>query len=149
MQKKIKNQVLNCFEKAQTASAEERERLLRFVIVGGGPTGTELAGELMDLLTGELKAAFPNLLAHCQIVMIQNGEKLVPQMQPWFSDQATKVLSRNGNFQLLCNRKAIWVTQEGVEISGNFIKAATVIWTAGVKAKRIALAHHKPIIPAT
>jgi len=143
--KKIKNQVLSCFENAQTASAEEREQLLRFVIVGGGPTGIELAGELMDLLTDELKVAFPNLIPYCQIVMVQNGEKLVPQMQSWFSDQATKVLSRKGNFQPLCNRKAIRVTQEGVEISGNFIKAATVIWTAGVKAKRIALAHHKPV----
>ena len=61
--RKIRNRIIECFEQASipTLSTEERKRILNTVIVGGGPTGVEFAGELSDFFWHDLRRCFPNI----------------------------------------------------------------------------------------
>ena len=71
--RRIRVAVSDCFESAATPgqSAAERRRLLNFVIVGGGPTGIELGGELLDLIEQDLKKVFPREAAEAKIVIVE------------------------------------------------------------------------------
>ena len=71
--RRIRVAVSDCFESAATPgqTADERRRLLNFVIVGGGPTGIELGGELLDLIEQDLKKVFPREAAEARIVIVE------------------------------------------------------------------------------
>jgi len=75
----IRAKILSHFEKAAspTTSLEEKERLLQFVVVGGGPTGVEFAGELIDLLDTDLALQFPSLIPLVRVRMLQSNEHLL------------------------------------------------------------------------
>lgn len=135
---RIKNTVLDRFEEAQEIhDASEREALLRFVIVGGGPTGAELAGELGDLFNKEIKRAFPDVWNDASIVLIEGGDALVSNMGEWFSARTQDILREKHNVDVRLNTLVREVHPSGVQIDDEFMYADTVIWTAGVRAQSL------------
>ncbi|MBI2514666.1 NAD(P)/FAD-dependent oxidoreductase [Candidatus Wolfebacteria bacterium] len=143
--RKIKYLLVDRFEQAEAAPEEEKKKLLCFVIVGGGPTGVELAGEIADLINDELYRAFPNLRGISQVQLIQRAKTLVPHEEEWFQKQTLKILKKKMKVKVLLDQRVLEITADGVQIKGNFIPCRNVFWTAGVKAKNLKIKSKKPL----
>ncbi|NUY82496.1 NAD(P)/FAD-dependent oxidoreductase [Flavobacterium sp. MAH-1] len=135
----IRSLILENFEQA-VLSKDERERafLMNFSLVGGGPTGVELAGALAEMKKAILQKDYPDLdISKMQINLIQSGDRILNTMTEKSSAHAEKFLSRLGVNIL----KNVRVTgYDGRTISTNTdlsIESATVIWTAGVMGAMI------------
>ena len=76
---RIRESVVDCFERASLplATEEEKRRLLRFVVVGGGPTGTEFSAELHDLICCDLVKLYPGLADLATVTVIQSGDHIL------------------------------------------------------------------------
>ena len=130
----LKNRCISLFERAAHISDhEELKSLLSFVVVGGGPTGVELAAELQEFLEESLARVYPvSLKQYLSITLVQRGEELVPQFPPLFRDTARRALEKKG-IKLFFNRGVTEVKEDGVMLdNGEYIGAQTTVWTAGV-----------------
>lgn len=130
----LRHQVLQSLESA--AQTNDR-RYLTFVIVGGGPTGIELAGALHEQLAGPFQRDYPTLdLSQARISLIQSGDSLLKGLPDSLGRYTARQLDKRG-IELRFNTKVATVDPDGVELSdGSRIDAATVIWTAGVLAEK-------------
>ncbi len=135
--KRLRATIIHAFEKAEFANVAEQKKLLNFAIIGGGATGVEVAGELVDYTSTELRQTFPRLSVKPKITLVQAEKTLLSKEEPWFQAKARKVLCRKGNVDVLYSQKVIEVTANGIKTQDRFIEAKTVIWTAGVKAASI------------
>ena len=142
----VKNRIIESFEQAHiTKSKKEKKRLLRFIIVGGGPTGVELAAELADLLHGELKKAFPLLYPYAEIHLYEARDRFMCSADEWFGDRSFRILSSK-HVRVFCNMPISEISSEGIQMKGEFIPAGTVIWAAGVQARDIELISKKRVL---
>jgi NADH:quinone reductase (non-electrogenic) len=132
----IRRHILTAFEQAETeADADERARLLTFVVIGGGPTGVELAGALAELakkaLTRDFRAIDP---AAARIVLIEAGPRLLPAFPELLSAYAKHTLEKLG-VEVMTETAVADCTAGGVTLTdGTALPAATVLWAAGVAA---------------
>jgi NADH dehydrogenase len=142
----LRNHILCCLEHATVASsAEMRMPLLRFVIVGGGPTGVEFAGALAELLRGPLVRDFPMLhLTGNNISLVEAGNSLLAGLPLRCGLYAHKRLREMG-VELFLNTAVMEVTRKGVSLdNGTTLETETVIWTAGVQGDDLAKASGLP-----
>ena len=131
----IRRRILLAFEKAETEEdPHERARLLNFVIVGGGPTGVEMAGAIAELANRALAADFRAIDPRCaRIILVEAAPRLLTPFDPSLSQAAKRSLEQLGvNVRLGAAVTA--VDAEGVSIGAERIEARTVIWGAGVMA---------------
>jgi NADH dehydrogenase len=131
----IRHQILSCFEQAvKTLDSEERRKLLRFVIVGGGPTGVELAGALTELIQTALKRDYPTLNpSETEVVLVQSGDRLLKAYPQRLGDYTARWLRRH-RVEVYLRTRVSQVTSETVELEEQTTLATqTVIWTAGVE----------------
>jgi NADH dehydrogenase len=131
----IRRRILLAFERAEMAEdARERERLLTFVIVGGGPTGVELAGTLAELASRALAEDFRHIDSReTRVLLAEAGPRLLPSFPEHLSAVAQRALARLG-VETRLGHPVTAVDAGGVEIDGKRIAAATVLWAAGVAA---------------
>jgi len=128
----LRERMLMAFEKAERlkGTPEAREELT-FVIVGGGPTGVELAGALAEI--GQ-KAMAPDFRVlentACHILLIEGGTRILDAFPPELSRRAQRALESLG-VRVLLNRRVQQVTSQGVLAGPEFIRSAHVIWAAG------------------
>lgn len=129
----IRRRVLTAFEIAErTTDLEEQRRQLTFVVVGGGPTGVELAGAIGEMSRFTLAKDFRRIDASsARIVLIEAGPRILPMFPENLTSKATRHLEHLG-VQVWTNAKVTSVTAEGVEVGSERIRAATVLWAAGV-----------------
>ena len=134
----IRRRILTAFEQAEmTDSDVARERLLRFVIVGGGPTGVELAGTIAELAHHTLAADFRHIDPRsATITLVEAGPRLLPYLHESLSDYARQSLERLG-VEVRLGTPVTHCDAEGVTIGGEDIAVATVIWAAGVAASPV------------
>lgn len=136
----LRNQVLGAFEQAAWTADEERRRLLlTFAVVGGGPTGVELAGALSELIHHVLGRDYGRpLVKAAQIVLLEAGPALLAAFTPRLREQARRTLSKRGvDVRLDTAVKSV----EGdtlTLVDGSRLHAGTIVWTAGVRASRLA-----------
>jgi NADH:ubiquinone reductase (H+-translocating) len=131
----MRSAVLQNFEKALlTTDLEEREALMNFVVVGGGPTGVETAGALAELKKHILPVDYPELdLRRMQIHLIEAGDKLLNGMRPESSENAFQSLSQMG-VNIWLNTKVENYDGLVVKIAGDKnLHARMMVWSAGVK----------------
>jgi NADH dehydrogenase len=130
----IRRRILTAFELAEkTADAKEQARLLTFVIIGGGPTGVEMAGAVSELARSILTREFRNVNQRLvRVVLIQGADRLLPQFAPVLSAKAKDALNRKG-VEVKLDMLAKEITPQGVRLDSEFIATQTVIWAAGVK----------------
>ena len=132
----LRSLILENFEQALlTDDLHERDALMNFVIVGGGPTGVELAGALAEIKKGILPKDYPDLdTRRAQINLVQAGDRLLPAMSEVASRKAEKFLEELG----VNVWKNIRVTDyDGKRITTNtntIFDAETLVWAAGVRA---------------
>ncbi len=135
----IRKRILTAFEEAERATdPARREACLTFVIVGGGPTGIEMAGAIAELARNALAADFnrinPTL---ARVILVEAGDRLLSAMAPVLSARAKRSLEKLGVTVRLGGRVTD-VTPEGVAIGAEFIPARTTIWAAGVEPSPLA-----------
>jgi NADH:ubiquinone reductase (H+-translocating) len=131
----IRGRILVAFERAENSSdARERQRLLTFVIVGGGPTGVELAGAIAELARRALSSDFRNIDPRsARIVLLHSGPRLLAAFPETLSAAAKRALERLG-VEVRLGTRVTRCGPEGVIISNDGIEADTIIWAAGVMA---------------
>lgn len=131
----IRRRILLAFEKAETEDDEARRRaLLTFVIIGGGPTGVEMAGAIIELAKKALLQDFRHIdPASSRVVLIEAGPRLLPAFPETLSSFAQRSLERMG-VEVLLGAPATNCTRDGVERGGEWTPARTIIWAAGVEA---------------
>ena len=130
----VRKRVLLAFELAEVAdSSADQRRLLNFVVVGGGPTGVELAGAIAELARVTLVRDFRRINPRdARIVLVEAGERVLPGFAPELSDYARDCLQRLG-VEIVLGSPVTAVNFDGIRQSGTFIPSATVVWAAGVK----------------
>jgi NADH dehydrogenase/putative oxidoreductase len=131
----IRAKLLSAFENAEDESnGAERDAWLTFVIVGGGPTGVELAGAIAELARFGLQEEFRSINpASAQIFLVQSGPRILPAFQEVLSARAQRSLERLG-VTVRINSRVQEIDAEGVTINGERLRARTVLWAAGVVA---------------
>jgi NADH dehydrogenase len=140
----IRSRLLVAFEHAEREpDTEKRRAWLNFVIVGGGPTGVELAGALSEIARDTLKHDFRHINpAESQILLVEGEPRLLPVFPPDLSAKAEKQLVALG-VRTKCNARVTNVDPEGVTLhtedpaQDRHIAAKTVLWAAGVRASRL------------
>ncbi|MFL4978934.1 MAG: NAD(P)/FAD-dependent oxidoreductase [Xanthobacteraceae bacterium] len=131
----LRRRILLAFERAETESdADERRRLLNFVVVGGGPTGVEMAGAIAELAKRALASDFRSIDPRCaRIVLIEAAPRLLAPFDPSLSEAARRSLEQLG----VEVRLGTGVTDcdcSGVSLGRERLEARTIVWAAGVKA---------------
>jgi NADH dehydrogenase len=131
----IRRRILIAFERAENeADADERQRLMSLVIVGGGPTGVELAGAIAELARRALAKDFRNIDPRgTRIVLVEAGARLLPSFPEGLSEDARRRLERLG-VEVRLGVPVTAIDAAGVTLSTARIEARTVIWAAGVAA---------------
>jgi NADH dehydrogenase FAD-containing subunit/uncharacterized membrane protein YphA (DoxX/SURF4 family) len=131
----IRSRLLFAFEQAENAESPAVQRdMLTFVIVGGGPTGVELAGAIAELarhgLAREFRAIDPSM---ARVILMQAGPRILPTFPESLSRQATAALTTLG-VEVLTDSAVERIDEEGVVVSGRRVTARNAFWAAGVMA---------------
>ncbi|MEO8627201.1 MAG: FAD-dependent oxidoreductase [Betaproteobacteria bacterium] len=131
----MRRRMLTAFELAEACDDEgERRSLLTFLIVGGGPTGVELAGAIAELARFGMEKEFRRFdPAHARVLLVQAGARILPTFPPALSEHARRSLERLG-VEVLLDSRVERIDDTGVTVSGNRIASRTVMWAAGVVA---------------
>ncbi|WP_018237573.1 NAD(P)/FAD-dependent oxidoreductase [Ensifer sp. BR816] len=146
----IRARILSAFERAEvTDDPRLRQTLLTFVVVGGGPTGVELAGAIAELSRRTIVRDFRRIdSSSARVVLVEAGERILPAMPPCLSRKAQRQLERLGVEVLLGNAVA-GCDDGGVQLAdGTEIGSACILWAAGVMASRAAKWIAAPADPA-
>ena len=131
----VRRRILTAFERAEAAASEtERDEHLTFLVVGGGPTGVELAGAIAELarygMTGEFRRIDP---ARARVVLVQAGPRILPSFPANLSVKTAAALAQLG-VEVLINSRVERIDATGVMVNGERIASRTVLWAAGVIA---------------
>ncbi|MEI9404011.1 NAD(P)/FAD-dependent oxidoreductase [Mesorhizobium argentiipisi] len=131
----IRRRILLAFEQAERETdPTRRQALLTLVIVGGGPTGVELAGTIVELANDTLRGEFRNIdTRQARVVLIEAGDRILANFAPQLSDYARKALERLG-VTVELGRPVTQLDAEGVVFGDKRLPARTIIWAAGVAA---------------
>jgi NADH dehydrogenase len=132
----IRRHLLLAFEEAErTSDQTERTRALTFVIVGGGPTGVELAGALAELANHSLARDFRSIdTSWAQVLLIEAAPRILAAFPEDLQDRAEASL-RDKGVKVRKSTPVIGIDPQGVTLAGGErIEAATVLWAAGVAA---------------
>jgi NADH dehydrogenase len=131
----IRSRMLRSFETAEIESdPQERAAHLAFVIVGGGPTGVELAGAIKELAVDVIASDFRVAdTRRARVILIEAGPRLLPAMHVDSSERALKQLHGLG-VEVLLGKPVTAIFSDGVEVGGERIRSYNVIWAAGVRA---------------
>ena len=131
----IRRRILLAFEQAENeTNADERRRLMSLVIVGGGPTGVELAGAIAELARRALAKDFRNIDSRAaRIVLVEAGPRLLATMPEDLSKDAQQRLEKLG-VEVRLNAAVTAVDAAGVATGATRIESRCVIWAAGIAA---------------
>lgn len=131
----IRGRILLAFEQAEREpDAVRRAALLTFVIIGGGPTGVELAGTIAELAHHNLRSDFRNFDTRTsRVVLIEAGPRLLPSFAEGLSVYTQQALEKLG-VEVKLGHPVRACDARGVEFDSHRLEAATIIWAAGVKA---------------
>jgi len=131
----VRARILLAFEAAERTDDEgARARLLTFVVIGGGPTGVELAGALAEIARVTLARDFRRFdPASARVLLVEAGPRILPAFPAELADKAAATLVRMG-VELRTGSPVSDIDAAGVALGGARIPAATVLWAAGVRA---------------
>jgi NADH dehydrogenase len=131
----LRNRLLQNFEDALSATEEEREGLMNIVVVGGGPTGTEVSGTLSEMKKTVLPKDFPELdFNKMQIYLVEHSPKVLGPMSEEASAKAKIYLERLGVKVLVSTQVTDFDGKKVFLGDGSTIRSNNLIWAAGVKA---------------
>jgi NADH dehydrogenase len=132
---KIREKILLAFEEAEKCEDPiQVKEYLRFVIIGGGPTGVEMAGSIAEIAHRALFKNFRHIQPeHSEVILLEGADRLLTQYPPFLSEIAKKDLEKLG---VVVRTKALVtnITQEGVYLGQELIRTQNIVWGAGNQA---------------
>jgi len=139
----MRRRILLAFEKAERETDEQRRRqLLAFVVVGGGPTGVELAGAIAEIsrhvMARDFRAIDPR---EARIMLVEAGPRILPSYDEDLSAKAEASLIRLG-VEVWKGTAVTSISDEGVRIGARLVPAGTTLWAAGIEASPLARTLH-------
>ena len=134
----IRRRVFLAFEEAEkTLDIEKKKKCLTFIVIGGGPTGVELAGALGEITRYTLSKDFKHINPqHTRVILIEAGPRILPSFSKDLSLEAMRDLEKFG-IQVWTNSPVSLINEDGVQVGKEFLSSNTVIWAAGVGANKI------------
>ena len=134
----IRRRVLTAFEQAERiADAEEQRLFLTFVIVGGGPTGVELAGAIGEMSRFTLAKDFRSINAKAtQVILLEAGPRILPTFSAAHAARAVRDLEALG-VEVRTGSAVTAMDSDGVQIGSMRLRAKTVLWAAGMTASTL------------
>ena len=135
----IRRRILSAFERAEASEdPAERAAALTFAIVGGGPTGVELAGTLAEIARHTLRQEFRHIdPAQARVLLLEAGPRVLASFDADLSEKARRQLERLG-VEVLTGTPVASISADGVQLGERHIAARTVLWAAGVAASPLA-----------
>ena len=142
----IRQKVFSSLEIAETLhETKETAKYLTFVIVGGGPTGVELAGALSEILLVNVKKDYRSIDTHqINIYLIEGIDRILPSFPEKLSGSAQKVLENLG-IKILLNTRVMDINEKGVLIGDKIIETKNIIWATGNVAQPLLKTLNIPI----
>ncbi|NUS43467.1 MAG: NAD(P)/FAD-dependent oxidoreductase [Mycobacteriaceae bacterium] len=139
----LRARILGAFEQAELAATdEERRKLLTFVVVGAGPTGVELAGQISELANRTLRGAFRHIdPTHAKVILLDAAPAVLPPMGPKLGKQAQRRLEKMG-VEVQLDAMVTDVDADGITVkekdgSQRRIETQCKVWSAGVQASSL------------
>ncbi len=134
----IRERLLRAFEKAENEKdIDKREKYLNFVVVGGGPTGVEMAGSIAEIAFNNMKDEFSNFhSSDANVYLIEATEKILPMYSDRLSEKAKKYLEDFG-VEVRTNEKVVKIENDLVKTDKEEIHTDNVVWAAGNEASPI------------
>jgi NADH dehydrogenase len=131
----VRRRVLLALERAETETDPDRRRaLLTFVVIGGGPTGVEMAGAIAELARKSVSRDFRSITPRCsRVILVEAGPRLLPSFPDELSEAALRSIETLG-VEVRLGMPVTAIDADGVRIGQAFVGSKTVIWGAGVKA---------------
>jgi len=134
----IRNHILQTFEDAISVTAKEKEKFLNLVIVGGGPTGVELAGAFAEIKANILPKDYPGIdFSNFKIILVEGSNTTLNSMSSLAKTASMEYLSKMGVTTITNALLTRYDGETAVLNNGNEIKTNTVIWAAGVIGNKI------------
>ena len=134
----MRTKILKAFEKAERIkNNNDLDKLMKFVLIGGGPTGVEMAGAIAELSKKILTKEFTTIdTKTAKIILLEAGPNILPTASHSLSIYAQKTLEKLG-VEVKCNTSVKNISEGLVETNAETIDAETIIWCAGVKASPV------------
>ena len=142
----IRRRIFCAYETAERLPEESKERdaYLTFICIGGGPTGVEMAGSIVEVATQTLKADFRSIDPRkTRVILLQSGDRILPDYPKDLSDSARRQLLEMG-VEVRTHSRVTDITKDGVSVGETFIPCKTVVWGAGVAASPLGKAMGAP-----
>jgi NADH dehydrogenase len=135
---KIRERILMSYEIAERCDRiSEAEKYLNFVIIGGGPTGVEMAGAIAEIAHETMLKNFRRIdTTKTKIYLIEGSSHILPVYPETLTSKATKYLERYG-VRVITGKRVTSVTDEGVEVEGTMIPSKNILWAAGNQASSV------------
>jgi NADH:ubiquinone reductase (H+-translocating) len=131
----VRRRVLLALERAETErNIKARNALLTFIVIGGGPTGVEMAGAIAELARQSVSRDFRSITPHCsRVILIEAGSRLLPSFPAELSKRTYKALEQLG-VEIRLGEPVTDVGSHHVRINDELIMTHTTVWAAGVQA---------------
>ena len=131
----VRRRVLLALERAETEEhGKVRDALLTFVVIGGGPTGVEMAGAIAELARQSVSRDFRSITPHCsRVILVEAGSRLLPAFPPQLSERTRASLERLG-VEVRLGTAVTDIAGDYVRIGSERIGSHTTVWAAGVQA---------------
>lgn len=131
----VRHRILLAMERAETETVKAtRDALLTFVVIGGGPTGVEMAGAIAELARQSVSKEFRSITPHCsRVMLIEAGPRLLPGFPTALSARADAAIRQLG-VEVITGAPVDAIFANGIRLGEDSILTRTVIWAAGVKA---------------
>lgn len=134
----IRRRILSAFEHAENETDPEKQKAhLTFVVVGGGPTGVELAGAIADISRTVLVKDFSHIdPTKARIILVEAGPKI---LAPFANELSTRAMNdlKDLGVEVKINARVMDINAKGVQVGEEFIEAKCVFWAAGVQAAKM------------
>jgi len=133
--RQIRHRLLLAFERAElAASASDKQKMLTSIIIGGGPTGVEMAGAISELGRFMISRDFRTLRPqHLRVMLVEAGPRLLAAFPEKLSEYARGYLEDIG-VEVRTTSRVVGIRRDGADIDGEFVPAGTIVWGAGIKA---------------
>lgn len=142
----IRRKILMAFERADlTMDTDERTKLLTFVVIGGGPTGVEMAGAIREIALASVPTDFRHLLPRdVRVILVEAGQELLPPFPPDLRASARRQLESLG-VEVRTGQPVRRIEEGVVHVGDERIEASTIVWAAGVRGSALGAALHVPL----